>query len=204
MGRQANKTHGRFRLPWVTLALAAACLGLFAVFGGAPPSLVYDRLAVDAGEIWRLVTGHLVHLDPRHLVYNMGALLALGAAYEAAPFGGPRRLTLGVFGLGGVLITATLIVASPATLYYCGLSAILNTLYATLTLGMWRETRQPLWLLAFAADVAKIGFEAVWGPIFSSGLAWPPHIGAHVAGLTAGCLVALGGRETVYRPAAAH
>ena len=66
---------------------------------------------------------------------------------------------------------------------------MLNTLYAAVTLGLWRETRQPLWLAAFFADVAKIAIETAFGPIFSSGLAWPPLPAAHIAGLAAGCML---------------
>jgi rhomboid family GlyGly-CTERM serine protease len=182
--------HGKQCLPWVTLGLAAFCLGLYAVFGGAPDMLVYDRAEIQNGQWWRLATGHLVHLDLQHLVYNIGALLALGILYETASFGGSGKLAFGVFGLGGAVITAVLFIGSPATLYYCGLSAALNALYAATTIGMWRETGQKIWLAAFGFDIAKISWEAAFEPIFSSTLAWPPHTGAHVAGVVAGCALA--------------
>jgi rhomboid family GlyGly-CTERM serine protease len=182
--------HGKQCLPWVTLGLAALCLGLYAVFGGAPDMLVYDRAEIQNGQWWRLATGHLVHLDLQHLVYNIGALLALGILYETASFGGSGKLAFGVFGLGGAVITAVLFIGSPATLYYCGLSAALNALYAATTIGMWRETGQKIWLAAFGLDIAKISWEAAFEPIFSSALAWPPHTGAHVAGVVAGCALA--------------
>lgn len=193
--------HGWPRLPWVTLGLAALCLALFAGLSGAPAALVYDRAAILDGEAWRLLTGHLVHLDRHHLTYNVGALLALGTAYETARFGGPARLLLAIVGGGAAFVSITLLTAFPGTQLYCGLSAVLNTLYAALTLGLWRETRRPLWLLAFAADLGKLAFEAAFGSIFSAGLAWPPHLGAHVAGLAAGCAIAFRGFEFSARPA---
>ena len=182
--------HGRHRLPWVTVGLAALCLGLYAVFGGAPDMLIYDRAEILNGQWWRLASGHLVHLDLHHLVYNIGALLALGILFETASFGGSGKLAFGVFGIGGAVITATLFGGSPATLYYCGLSAALNALYAAVTIGMWRETGQKIWLAAFGLDIAKIAWEAAFDPIFSSTLAWPPHTGAHIAGVVAGCALA--------------
>ncbi|MDQ0326689.1 rhomboid family GlyGly-CTERM serine protease [Rhodopseudomonas julia] len=193
----ANVFHGRPRLPWFTLGLAALIGTLYALAGGAPSGLVYDRGAIEAGEVWRLVTGHLVHLDLHHLSYNLGALLALGIAYELSPFGGSRRLALHVFGFGGLAVTATLLALFPETLRYCGLSAVLNTLYAALTLGLWKETRDKIWLLALGANVAKIAWEAAFGPIFSADLVWPPHLGAHVAGLLAGCGIALAGQSRI-------
>jgi len=183
-------THGKQGLPWVTLGLAALCLGLYAHFGGAADMLVYDRAQIQNGQWWRLASGHLVHLDLHHLVYNIGALLALGTLYETANFGGPGKLAFGVFGFGGAVITATLYEAAPATLYYCGLSAVLNALYAAATIGMWRQTGQKIWLAAFGLNIAKIAWEAAFDPIFSSALAWPPHTGAHLAGVVAGCALA--------------
>ncbi|MEM8743517.1 MAG: rhombosortase [Pseudomonadota bacterium] len=183
-------THGRFRLPWVTLSLAAICASLYALFGGTPELLVYDRAAIAGGEWWRLVTGHLVHLDLQHLGTNVGALLALGFLYETSDFGGPRRLAFGVLALSGLIISAALFLGAPATAFYCGLSAILNALYVATTLGMWRETGSKLWLAACALNLVKIGWEAAFGPIFSTALAWPPHIGAHIAGFVAGCVFA--------------
>ena len=182
--------HGKQRLPWVTMGLAALCLGLYAVYGEVPNTLVYDRIEILDGQWWRLATGHLVHLDLQHLVYNVGALIALGILYETARFGGSARLAFGVFGFGGAVITAALFVGSPATIHYSGLSAALNALYAAVTIGMWRDTGQRFWLAVFGLDIAKISWEAAFDPIFSSALAWPPHIGAHVAGVAAGCAVA--------------
>ena len=186
-----KSARGKRCLPWVTLGLTALCLGLYALFGGAPEMLVYDRAEIQNGQWWRLATGHLVHLDLHHLVYNIGALLALGLLYETASFGGSGKLTFGVFGLSSAVISATLYEASPATLYYCGLSAALNALYAATTLGMWRETGHRIWLAALGLDIAKISWEAAFEPIFSSTLAWPPHTGAHVAGVMAGCAIAM-------------
>jgi rhomboid family GlyGly-CTERM serine protease len=186
-----KSARGNRCLPWVTLGLTALCLGLYALFGGAPEMLVYDRAEIQNGQWWRLATGHLVHLDLHHLVYNIGALLALGILYETASFGGSGKLTFGVFGLSSAVISATLYEASPATLYYCGLSAALNALYVATTLGMWRETGQRIWLAALGLDIAKISWEAAFEPIFSSTLAWPPHTGAHVAGVVAGYAIAM-------------
>lgn len=190
MTRFLTKPHGRFRLPWVTFVLSGICLGFYALFGGTPDSLVYDRVQILNGEWWRLVTGHLVHLDLQHLVTNVGALLALGLLYETSDFGGRGRLAGGIVGFSALMISAALFLGFPATAYYCGLSAVLNALYVALTLGMWRETGHKLWLAAFGLDLAKIGWEAAIGPVFSSSLAWPPHIGAHVAGVIAGCIFA--------------
>ncbi len=125
------------------------------------------------------------------MAYNVGAWLMLGLAYETAEGGTSRRLAFGILGLSGTMISATIFVGTPNVSYFCGLSAILNALYAALTLRSWRRTRASLWLAMFGIGVAKIVWEISFGPIVSGNLAWPPHMGAHIAGLLAGVVVAL-------------
>ena len=122
-----KSTHGKYCFPWVTMGLTGLCLGLYVHFGGAPDMLVYDRAEIQNGQWWRLATGHLVHLDLHHLVFNIGALLALGILYETASFGGSGKLALGVFGLGGARFLGEFLV-DVIHISYSGL--ILNMLEA--------------------------------------------------------------------------
>ncbi|MEM8796456.1 MAG: rhombosortase [Pseudomonadota bacterium] len=184
-----NMIHGSVRLPWITLILSAISVALFADFGGGSEVFIYDRALIEQGEFWRLVTGHFIHLDLQHLVTNVGALIALGTLYETSRFGGPGRLAFGCFALAGAMISAGLFLGDPATLYYCGLSGILNGLYVLTALALWRESGSRIWLVALGLIVLKVGYESVFPPIFSSNLAWPPHIGAHVTGIITGFLV---------------
>ena len=184
-------SHGGQRLPWVTLGLLAVSGLLYAVLGPAPDLLVYDRAAVLDGQLWRLLTGHLVHLDGRHLAYNLGALGCLGYLYETAADGGSRRLLAAILGPAAIAVSGLLLLAAPATLFYCGLSALLNALYAAVAVSFWRQSGKAVWLLLIPAGLAKIAWEAMNGPIFSSGLVWPPHLGAHLAGLLSGSLYCL-------------
>lgn len=182
--------HGSSKLPWFSLSLAIVSIALFIGFGGASQGLIYDRSAIETGEYWRLITGHFIHLDLQHLITNVGALLALGFLYETSKFGGIKRLSLGCFAMAGATISAALFLIDPDTFYYCGLSGILNSLFVLTTLALWRETRNKFWLIALSLAFLKVGYEFLLGPIFSSNLAWPPHIGSHVMGLVAGLLYA--------------
>jgi rhomboid family GlyGly-CTERM serine protease len=58
------------RIPWWSLGLVAVAL-LAQGFDGAADLLVYDRKGLAAGELWRLLTGHLVHFSAAHLVNNL-------------------------------------------------------------------------------------------------------------------------------------
>lgn len=62
------------RISWWSLGLAAVAL-LIHRFDGAGSLLVYDREAIAAGELWRLLTGHLVHFSAAHLVNNLVVLV---------------------------------------------------------------------------------------------------------------------------------
>ncbi|MBG6176621.1 rhomboid family GlyGly-CTERM serine protease [Labrenzia sp. EL_208] len=185
----SSLTHGGSKLPWVSITLAATSLVLFAVFGGKPEAFIYDRELIENGEFWRLATGHFVHLDHKHLLMNVGALFALGFLYETSLHGGARRLVLGCFILSGSLISFALFLGDPKTQFYCGLSAILNTLYVVTMVAMWRETRSRVWLVGLGLLIAKTGYEALFGSILSDNLEWPPHIGAHLTGILAGILL---------------
>ena len=62
------------RIPWLSLGLVA--VALFAQgFDGAADLLVYDRKGLVAGELWRVLTGHLVHFSAAHLVNNLVVLV---------------------------------------------------------------------------------------------------------------------------------
>ncbi|WP_209000560.1 rhombosortase [Labrenzia sp. DG1229] len=185
----SSLSHGGSKLPWVSLALAAASLLLFAIFGGKSGAFIYDRELIENGEFWRLATGHFVHLDHQHLLMNVGALIALGFLYETSPHGGARRLVLGCFVLSGSLISFALFLGDPKTQFYCGLSAILNTLFVVTMIAMWRETRSQIWLVGLGLLFAKTGYETLFGSVFSNNLEWPPHIGAHLTGILSGTLL---------------
>ena len=94
---------------WTGVLLLVGGEGPFEAFLG--PRSPADRLAVggqgwarvDAGEVWRLATSVLLHVDALHLLFNVTSLWAMGRMVE--PWVGPVRwwgwFTLG--GLGGSL-----------------------------------------------------------------------------------------------------
>jgi len=42
----------------------------------------YNRSAIKSGEAWRIVTGHLVHWNLDHLVWDLGMFAVLGGLCE--------------------------------------------------------------------------------------------------------------------------
>jgi len=148
------------RIAVATVAVALGCSLLQAA--GAEGFLRYDRLAIAGGEVWRLVTGHFVHLGVAHLAVNVA-----GLALVALLVG--RHLSLRAWGLTLLvccLVTAGgLLVLSPNVRWYVGLSGVLHGL-----------------LVAGAAHAARRGpertFNAVVLAIVGAKLGWEQFVGA--------------------------
>jgi rhomboid family GlyGly-CTERM serine protease len=172
-------------------AVVGAGLLLAATAQALEPSLWrYLRAAVAAGEIWRLLTAHFVHLGWTHLAMN-----ALGWVLLAGLFG-PRLPPLGWVG-----VTAASMVAiglglwlSPGIEWYVGLSGVLHGWLAAGAVAsvVAGERRSGL---AWAALLAgKLAFEQLAGPLPGSAEAagGPVLVDVHLWGAAGGGLAALG------------
>jgi rhomboid family GlyGly-CTERM serine protease len=173
------------RPPWCTLAIVVGLLALHGLLGSAPEALLYDRAEIRAGEYWRLLSGHLVHLDGAHLAWNLAAFAVLGWLAESAlGLGSLRILTVLLF--GAVAIDVWLIWGLPELSRYCGFSGLLNALLAAVIVAAGRRFRSPLpWLIA-AVALAKVTLEAGAGTALFAETLWPPVPTAHAAGFLAG------------------
>ncbi len=177
--------QGGVRPPWLTLAAAALAAALYAAAGPAPEALLFDRGAIAAGEVWRLLTGHFVHADLAHLGWNLAALLPLGILLELKA-GCRGWAWAGLFLIGVLAVDAWLLAAEPDLAVYCGLSGVLNALFGALALLLWRQRGQLLFLVAVLCDLAKIVLEAAEGGALLPTSSWASVPGAHLAGLAAG------------------
>lgn len=179
--------HGSHWLPWLSLCFATLLGGCHLLFGGAPEALVYDRSLIQQGEVWRLATGHLVHLDQDHLAWNLVAFLALGAIMETA-LCMRRRDLLTVMLAGATGVSAYLWGLRPDITLYCGLSTLLNTQLAVCLVTMARRQGPVLPLLVGFGALAKITYESLQGGSLVSTQIWPSLPDAHLAGFVCGLL----------------
>lgn len=175
--------HKSYILPATVIGVS----GLLALWGDAGRvRLRFDRAAIGDGEIWRLVSGHFVHLGTTHLVLN-----AAGLALVWYLFGRDMRpaqwLLVMVVSIAG--IGAGFWVFEPQLAWYVGLSGVLHGMIAAGIAASMSRVRTDAILLAVIL-AAKLAYEQVAGPLPGSedSAGGPVIVNAHLYGALAGAL----------------
>lgn len=173
------------RLPIATLALIVGAIVVH-LTPGATEALQFDRAAVARGEAWRWFTAHLTHFGLNHLAWDVGVLLALGAACERES---RRRFAAAVI-LSAVIITPAVWAWQPQFATYRGLSGIDSSLFGLLAASLLTRSQKPARLvgaLALVGFAGKCAVElATESPVFATGSGYAPVPLAHLLGLLAG------------------
>ena len=186
LGNPGTPGSGRFHRFIVPTVLG--CFVLLAELGGEPVRLWlrYQRDAVAAGELWRLMTGHLVHLGPSHTAMNIAALgvLTILFAHLMRPSD-----WLGIFVLSALSIDGGLFFVSTTITWYVGLSGVLHGFWAAACIWAWQQERRQAAALS-ALIVIKLAYEAWFGPVPLTGevAAGPVVVAAHAYGAAGGVL----------------
>ena len=181
----------RFHLPYLFLALLLLLLS--SLPDTMQQALQYQRDAIGNGQLWRLLSGHLLHSNHWHLIMNLaGLLLAMllhSQYYQAVKL-------YSQLALSAVLISLALYCFSASIVVYVGLSGLLHSM---LTLGALRDIQQKMttgWLL-LAGLIVKVGWEQWQGPdpqlakLINASVATDAHLYGLVAGIAIGLLTAV-------------
>ncbi|MDM7321884.1 MAG: rhombosortase [Gammaproteobacteria bacterium] len=174
---------------WATLLLG----GLWCVLQahGGLALWGYDRQAIGDGQVWRLLTGQLVHLNAVHLVLNLLGLAGVMAVWSRE-LAHPVAL-LGMF-LGGVCAVGLgLWWLVPEVAWYAGASGVLHGLFAA---GIVLALGTSLRLRAVAAMglLLKLALEAHLGTGSAELIGAPVIHAAHQFGAFGGVVSALAWR----------
>jgi rhomboid family GlyGly-CTERM serine protease len=170
------------------LALLAACLLLLlpTLAGDRGQALLrYERSALAAGQWWRLLSAHLVHLDIWHALLN-AAGLALVWMLFARDYS-PKAWLAIVLGAMAA-IDAGLWLGDSTVQWYVGSSGVLHGAMAAGALAHLRTGAWDGWLLA-GLLVAKLLYEQAVGALPFSGHD-PVVVDAHLYGVAGGAAVA--------------
>ena len=170
-------------------ALAALCALILLLAAGGEPAralLRYDRAGLAAGEWWRLLSAHFVHLGVEHALLNLTGLCLLWALF-AQEFR-PRQWLLVVTCAMAVIDAGLWFLASTVE-WYVGSSGVLHGVLAAGIVARVRA-RQPEGLPLAVALVAKLAWERFHGalPLTAGGEVITV---AHLYGSIGGAAVAL-------------
>ena len=137
---------GRRSAPAMLIVIVVV-LSLLAGFSSAN-SLVWQRAALSEGDYWRLLSAHLVHLSPRHLLMN---LLALWLVSEliCKTLSSTQWISLSVVSALGISLSLWLL--QPQLHWYAGLSGVLHGLWSGGAAYRWIIERKKIFLLALLA-----------------------------------------------------
>jgi len=126
-----------------------------AQYVGGPALWDYSRAAISDGQLWRLLSGHFVHLNTTHLLMNSLGLLAIVSVFGQA-LGGARPVWLSIsIGLG---ISLGLWFGEPQLQLYAGASGVVHGLFAA-GIVLAHDLSMRFRLVAAAALMAKLILE---------------------------------------------
>ena len=187
------RTQAR-RTPCASLLLAAVA-AVFFLWPALTTHVQYDREAIAAGELWRLVSGHWTHYSFDHFVWDALAFAALAVVSEQRS----RARFLVCVVTSAVAISVAVWVMHPDMRIYRGLSGIDSGLFALVAVGMWndgcQQQRPGLRAFAFACltgFLLKVSFELMTGRTVFVGEMDPLTVGvplAHIVGAFCGVLI---------------
>lgn len=191
------------------LALAVAIVALTLTYW--PSGLAYfryDRAAIASGQVWRLVTGHFVHLNAAHLLLNVVGLILI---CELLWDGMSVSRGAGLLIVAGAGVSGMLWWRQPDLFWYAGLSGALHGLWAGCALAGWlslssvtgksRPGHRFVCFIGLLLLIAKLGAEILSGPSSATAhiIGAPVVSAAHLYGALTGGLYALVGMGLIKR-----
>lgn len=171
----------------IGLCLISLSLGLI----GEPANLLlrYEDEAIKNGEVWRLITGNLVHLGWGHLIMN---ILGLGLIWGLFSSCFTTLPWLVITLISSLTVSVGLLIFAPQLQWYVGLSGVLHGLFLAGAIGGIRrgDQREAILLLAI---VGKLIWEQVYGALPGSAdmAGGPVIVDAHFYGAIGGSIAAL-------------
>lgn len=173
----------------LALMLAGLCLALQAGGESAQELFQFQREGLAQGQLWRLFSGHFIHLGWSHALMNMAAL---GLLVYLLADGLEVASLLGLILASSLAVDAGLWFLQPELQWYVGLSGVLHGLFAGLLLLQWFCRRERhLWLILLLS--VKLAWEGATGPLpMTADLAGGPVVTiAHLYGTLGGMLGAI-------------
>jgi rhomboid family GlyGly-CTERM serine protease len=159
--------------------------------------LQFDRAAIAAGEWWRILTGHLVHWNANHFIWDALMFVVLGLLCERRA----RTRTAICLAASSLAISASVFWLLPQMNYYRGLSGVDSALFTLALALLWKEARRDgdrlmivMTIAGLACLAGKLAYEIATGAtlfVDSSGAGFTPLPLVHAVGAVVGLGVGL-------------
>lgn len=171
----------------ITLALLSLLLAL--IGDSATELLRYQSDVFKTGEIWRLISGNLVHLGWSHMILNV---LGLGLIWGLFWNTFEARIWPLITLISALTVTLGLYWLIPNVVWYVGLSGLLHGLFVAGAVGGIRrgDRREAILLVAI---IGKLLWEQIYGPLpgTSDMAGGPVIVESHLFGAIGGAIAAL-------------
>ena len=189
MGLDKVRRSTNLRHCWIGFGIVAVTSLLLELGGDeARMALAYNRAGLEAGEFWRLLTAHFVHLSLKHLLLNLAGL-ALVVWIVGHAFTWSQWLLVVLLSI--LSIDASFWFLDPELAWYVGISGLLNGfLAAGLVIGV--ADREPESMVLAVIVLAKLTWEQAAGPLpgSESTAGGAVVVDAHIYGAIGGLLAA--------------
>lgn len=176
--------HGTFRVPWITLFLSALFMFIYVLGGDIFNILVFDRAAVSNGEFWRFFTGHMVHYNFEHLLWDLIAFVILGSVIE---LNNSKQLIPSLL-ISSIGVSFWLCFFEPIIMTYCGLSGALNGLLVVASMILWKKTESRMYFLVMLSTIGKICYEFTTNQTVFVSMSAHPMPSSHLVGFISGLI----------------
>ncbi len=180
---------GHFREIFFLLSLVLGMLTLQFVDDEQFSFFQYQQDDILSGQLWRLVSGHFVHVTWSHFALNLAGLFLVWLFFkDILTLRTWMLLTLGSI----VGIDIGLLVFHPEIKWYMGLSGVLHGYFAGGAILQLRSNAARGWILLILL-LSKLAWEQLGGPLPGSGELSGARVitEAHLYGAIGGLIVAL-------------
>ena len=186
---------------WLVGALCGLALLIQLAGNAAQSALRFERQSIVAGDLWRLLSGHLVHLGWTHLLLNLAGLALVWALVGSV-----------YSGLVWILVTFAVVFAvdaglwllNPGLEWYVGLSGVLHGLLVAGLIGLISAgaSRRNEAIALVVLLLLKLGYEQIAGAMPGSGslAGGAVVVDAHLYGALGGLCAALVVYLITHRP----
>ncbi|OKY25557.1 rhombosortase [Thalassotalea sp. PP2-459] len=145
----------------------------------------FDRSSLEQGQLWRLLTSHMLHTNHLHLLLNLAALALLFLLHRRYYY--RYEFPLLMF-IAAIIVSVGVYYSSPELQRYVGMSGVLHALFIWGAIQDIKQKDHTGYLL-LAGVLIKVGYEQLFGAseqlanMIDANVAIDAHLWGIIAGI---------------------